>query len=363
MSRPGFLGLRAALLAVVVHAGVLALLLVPKGRAAIENAPPSQSLSDEDVEIAIVRENEPISERGPTIAEMAAPIAHPMRASSAAPATSDSRNEPPPNDVEPAPPMPAPATTFALGPSTPDIGLALGAPNAFAARGALEGVPDRPSSAMNGARPAVPDPAEAKRSVEASLNAPARERERLLGLGPEGPVRAALQDATHASRAPVNGSAVFVAVADGNGNLERLDVVTCSGARAAWEDAAGLARASLTGKKLRVAGASIGNVFKRTVMSVQVTSSSRMPSGHDPGVNASLFRVPLRKGEGKRATNVSILDPIPKTEVMDVEIAPGLFIKLAVVRWDLLDVHGDPVDIGAKPQRVVHTAVTQTTYL
>ena len=75
------------------------------------------------------------------------------------------------------------------------IGLALRGPNPFQAVGAL---PELPGGAVEGpgeparAGPRAPTNAEAKHNAESVLRAPARDRERELGLGPDGPVLAAL---------------------------------------------------------------------------------------------------------------------------------------------------------------------------
>ncbi len=257
--------------------------------------------------------------------------------------------------------------------ATPDIGLALGsnvlAAQASAPSAVLLGaatLPDRglsPFGSPFGARPPAPSAEEAKRNVEASLNAPARARDRALGLGPEGPVLSALREATYASTAPVEGSAVFVAVADGSGAVENVALVACNGDRAGWESAATLARAALTGQRLRVAGALTNALAKRTVMKIQLVSALKMPSGHDAGVDATLLGVPVSKGEGKRSTKVAVLDPVPRSEVVEVEILPGLKMKISVVEWDVLAIHGDPVDIGAKARRVVQTKLIETVIL
>ena len=274
--------------------------------------------------------------------------------------------EPSPETSPESSPEPSPASAgfvFATPQYVaPSIGLALGAPNAFASMGVLPDIqareagttttPTTTTTTMT-ARPAAPTPARARENVEASLRLAAGARDRALGLGPEGPVLAALQQATFASTAPVDGRALFDVVANGQGVVERVDLDTADEAREGWENVAALAREALRGRTLRVAGASLGGLTTTTVMKVEVVSSLKMPSGHDAGVNASVLGLPFRKGEGKHATKVVILDPIPKTEPVTVEIVPGYSIKVYVTTWDLLAVHGDPVDIGAKPQRVV----------
>lgn len=339
---------RAVICAVLVHAAVLAaVLLAPLRRSPVGVGPQVFPPADE---IAIATDLEPVGEAASApVPRTTEPNAQREATSPTSPTSlldrrtgSASANETAAAANESArvqPDLVAPSTGATPPPvnvfAPPTLGIALGAPNPFAARGALPDVaspPDGPS-ATNGAQPSAPTPAEAKSRVEASLRAAAREHDGPLGLGPEGPVLAALEQAAYASTAPVEGSAVF------------------------------LARAALKGTKLRVASSGIGGLWKRIALTVQVTSMSKMPSGHDPGVTATVLGAPIRKGEGKRSTTVAILDPIPKCEVVEVDILPGLKARLPVTRWDALALEGDPVDIGAKPRRVVRTRLTKTTLL
>lgn len=245
--------------------------------------------------------------------------------------------------------------TLGGAPVTPGaIGLELGAPNRFAgsaaeapgASGAGEGSRDERDA--RGMKPRTT--AETKAAVEAALREPARARERELGLGPEGPVLKALGEATEASAAPVTGRAVFVAVADRTGMIVGIDVVDCDGGRNGWAEAAELARAALKGKKLRVPSTATG-----AEMRIEITSAWKLPSGHDPGADVTVFGAPVAKGEGKQSTKVAILDPIPKLRADVIEVMPGLKIPVVSVNIDILSVQGDPANIGSKPRRIVHT--------
>jgi len=269
------------------------------------------------------------------------------------------------NDAPPAPsqPVPAPESTApfrgvtmgAPSASPPHaLGLELGAPNRFATgEGAAASLP------AAGERPASDRPrtaAETKQAVEAALREPARKRERELGLGPEGPVLAALGEGAAASASPVQGRAVFLAIADATGMIVGIDVVECDGARAGWAQAAELARTALKGKKLR-----LPSTAKRAEMRIEVTSAWKLPSGHDPGADVTLFGLPVAKGEGKQSTKVSILDPIPKIRV--VELAPDIKVPILSVNADIISVAGDSANIGAKPRRIVHTRLIDSKVL
>ena len=255
-----------------------------------------------------------------------------------------------------APTEPAPTANLVMPLPPAAIGLDLGGPNRFAGREAAAG-PRGPSEAATPiGRPRTNE--ESRRAAEAALRAPARARDRELGLGPEGPVLAALGEATSASTAPVQGRAVFLAVTDGTGMIVGIDVVDCDGSRDGWNDAAALARAALKGKKLRLPSTSSG-----AQMRIEVTSAWKLPSGHDPGVDMTFFHVPVKKGEGKQSTKVAVLDPIPKLEVDELEIAPGVKIPVPSVRVDILAVQGDPADIAAKPRRIVHTKLLDSKVL
>lgn len=109
------------------------------------------------------------------------------------------------------------------------------------------------------------------------LRAPARARERELGLGPEGPVLTALSEATSLGRTPVRGHAVVRAVADADGAITSLEVVSCDGAPETWRDAMVEARASLTTARVRLPSSAHG-----ARMTIELSSRWALPSGADP---------------------------------------------------------------------------------
>lgn len=191
--------------------------------------------------------------------------------------------------------------------------------------------------------------AESKRSVDRAMRDPARERETSLGLGPEGPVLTALEEATSRSTAPVRGKAIFVATADESGVFQ-IELRDAEGSRAGWDDARTIALAALKGKKLRLpAGAT------RAVMRIEVKSDWKLPSGHDPHPEITVFHVPVQKGETKESAKMTILDPIPKVRMVDVQLDRNTRIAVPSFGLDLFHTNMDPTDIGAKPRRVVHS--------
>jgi hypothetical protein len=236
-----------------------------------------------------------------------------------------------------------------------------------AAGGSIQITVQRPEDiGLGGRNPFLPkseaavEQAESKRAVDHALRDPARERDKELGLGPEGPVLTALAEGTARSLAPVKGRAVFVATTNSEGEVVSLDVASDEGGRAGWLDAARIAIASLRGKKLRLPPKT-----SRAVMRIEVTSAWKLPSGQDPGTDVTLFHIPLSKGEGKDSAKVSILDPVPKFHVDYIEIGGpgGAKIPLVSVQIDLFHTNVDPTNIGASARRVVHTHVIDSQLL
>lgn len=198
--------------------------------------------------------------------------------------------------------------------------------------------------------------AEQKRLRDRTLRDPARERDQALGLGPEGPVLSALADGTSQSTAPITGRAVFLAKTGPGGEVESIELQDAEGGRAGWAEAARIALASLRGKKLNLRGGTT-----RAVMRLEVKSAWKLPSGHDPGVEMSVFHVPLKKGEGKQSTRVKVLEP--EVGVSEIMISPGVTLKVPYFHVTILGIAGDPADIGAAPRRVIHTRALETTVM
>ncbi|HVH40699.1 MAG TPA: hypothetical protein VM925_00095, partial [Labilithrix sp.] len=169
---------------------------------------------------------------------------------------------------------------------------------------------------------------------------------------PEGPVLTALAEGTSQSVAPVRGRAVFVATSNAAGEVESLELFDAEGGRPGWADAARIALSNLKGKKLRIPPGTT-----RAVMKIEVTSAWKLPSGQDPGTDVTLFHVPIAKGEGKDSGKVSILDPVPKFSIDYIELGPGVKLPIVSVQLDVLRVTADPTNLGAKPRRIIHTRV------
>lgn len=168
-----------------------------------------------------------------------------------------------------------------------------------------------------------------KRRLDRSLAQGLVNRDVELGLGSSGPVLRALEAATYASAAPVNGSASFILVIDSEGKLVSGVLANASGDREAWARVARQAVQALAQRKLKVPRG------KSVQLSVEVTSHLELPSGADPDVELSFQGAPLKKGGGPRSTKLDItLFPFPTATV-----------------------YGDPADIGARPRRMVRAHV------
>jgi hypothetical protein len=234
-----------------------------------------------------------------------------------------------------------------------------GAPTTLLARSALPDAPPRGAQkdvASQRAGPRGLSPADAHQKLQAALRAPARQRERELGLGPEGPVLHALGDATSASLAPVRGRAVFLAVADAKGMIVGIDVIECNGERPGWASAAALARLALESIKLRMP-----STARRAEMRIEVVSEWKLPSLHDAGVDASVFSIGVGAGEGAQSTKVAVLDVLPSVHM--AEIARGLMLPVPKVAGDAFAADGDLADLGARPRRVVRAKLLDSLVL
>lgn len=80
-----------------------------------------------------------------------------------------------------------------------------------------------------------------------------------------------------------------------------------------------------------------------------------MPSGHHAGADVSLFDIPLKRGDGPKATRIDIVPLLPKIVRVPVDQDGNVAIPLPMINFTILGVAGDPADIGAKVQRVVHS--------
>ncbi len=208
----------------------------------------------------------------------------------------------------------APVMLFAPPPG--GLGIAGTGPNPFAGTAGpagQAGSAERPApGSFHSAAPDAPTAAEMKRAVETSMKDAIRARDVAAGLGPEGPVLSALQDATYGGLAPEHGSATFVAVVDASGSVSDLRLVASDGAEAGWSDTRERAMKALKGKKLSLRGG--GGAELR----IAVVSDVRLPSGNTPGA-------PIRPG-----------------------LTSGMF---------------DVTDISAKPRRIVRARLVSISSL
>ena len=327
---------RALLAAFVLHVAIAGLMLVVPAQPRPVAAPPF-SLEAREAEIAIEVSPEPVTVTNETSEPSS------TSARSAAASTRSRSVTTTPEAASTGAPAPSSEVAAADGPAIvtsrsdpPSIGLALDGQNAFVTSAARGEAPNGPPAATTSAGPSR-TAAESKRAADAMLRGTGQQRDREIGLGPEGPVLHALGDATMASFAPVKGRAVFRAIADGTGMIVGIEVLSCDGGHDGWVNAAELAREALKGKKIRLPTAAT-----QAEMRIEIISEMKMPSGHDPGVDVSILGVPLAKGDGPQSTQVRILDPLSLS-----------FLAGAA----------DPADIGAKPRRVVHTRILDTKVL
>lgn len=348
--------LRALLGAAVAHGVVAMVVLAPPPAAGprVETPPPSTELA---IDVVANDDTPPSGDeesRGEAASAVAAASTSAPRGTRSAPPSATDDTPAAASGEQPAGPL-----TFLREGAPPPIGLALQGPNPFQAAGALaempRGAPEDPRVPAR-AGPRAPTNAEAKQNAESMLREPARARERELGLGPDGPVLAALSDASSLGTTDVKGRAVFLAVADATGVVIRIDVLECDGGRAGWTNAATAARGALAGKTLR-----LPSTAKGAQMRIEVVSQWKLPSGHDPGTDVSMLGIPVAKGEGKKSTRVELLNPVPKLEA--VELAPGVKVTVPTVTFTIIAVNGDPANIGAKPRRVVHARLLDATVL
>ena len=361
-------GRRALLYAVAIHVVLLA------GLAAVTRAlppavpPPAPPVAEGEHAIELVEApSAPTPSPSPPLPAAVAATGHggssAASARTAIHAAERDVREPPPNaaPVEPRAPAEAPpvvgVTMGGAFTTPPNIGLQLGAPKVFASNDAP---PEQGAGEARGERAPVTGlpgatAAEMKRKVENSLREPARQRERELGLGPEGPVMHALCDATTASTAPVTGRAVFRAVADATGIVVGLDVLSCDGGPAGWAHAAELAKEGLSGKKLR-----LPSTASSAEMKVEITSAWKLPSGHDTGTDVTLGGIRTQKGDGKQSSSVAVLDVVKYREV---QVTKDFKVPVITPDPDLISVHGDSVNAGAKPRRIVQAKLLDSKVL
>lgn len=173
--------------------------------------------------------------------------------------------------------------------------------------------------------------ARVKRRLDRALAQGLMTQDTASGRGAGSPVIRSLEAAVYASTAPLNGTASFIFVIDGNGKLLSSTLGEASGNREAWGRVARQTALAFAQRKLPVPPG------KSVRLTVAVSSHLELPSGADPGVAVDLLGIPLKEGGGKRSAKVDLLNPRNP-------LAP-------------LSLVGDPADIGAKARRMVHAHV------
>ena len=181
------------------------------------------------------------------------------------------------------------------------------------------------------------------------------DRDRVIGLGVPAPLILALETAARDVAIPTNATAIFTANIDGSGNLLGLEFGGSDHASPQWNKLSTRVQQVLQGRKLSIAKNTKGVDFK-----LRLVARSQLPSGADPGMAVNLLGVPVKKGQGKRSSKITILDPTPK--MLEFEI-PGATddekVKIPVpgLVFTLLNVAADPSDIGAPARHMIRVQV------
>ncbi len=181
------------------------------------------------------------------------------------------------------------------------------------------------------------------------------DRDREIGLGVPAPLIVALETAALEVAIPTNATAIFTANFDGSGQLLALEFGGSDHASPQWEKLSSRVQQVLHGRNLVIAKNTKGVDFK-----LRLVARSQLPSGADPGTAVDLLGVPVKKGQGKRSSKITILDPTPKmlefeipgaTEDEKVKIpVPGLVLTLVALA-------ADPSDIGAPARHIIRVQV------
>ena len=188
----------------------------------------------------------------------------------------------------------------------------------------------------------------AEHAVRRSLH----EHDFKLGLGVSGPVVAAAEDVARTSVASVESHAVLSVVADGEGKIVQVGVSEVSEDRAGWDAVARALVEALRSTRVRVAKGSRG-----VVMTIAIDSREALPSGSSPGANITLFDQKVHRGKNDRSAAIAVLPLVHLSILVPARGRPGgLEEKEIVLPVPLPSVSGDfdPVDFGAKANRVVH---------
>ena len=199
----------------------------------------------------------------------------------------------------------------------------------------------------------------AERRLELSLQQQALDRDREVGLGPEGPLLAALRRETQASTVVVNGRALLRATLNREGLLE-LTLLQATEDAAAWTEVAQRVRQTLRKWPVHLA-----DQARALQLDVEVVSINQLPSGADPGLGVDVLGIPLKKGKGPKSARISILEPHLSLEHESMPMPDGDTVELPRLNigFNVFGLAADPSDIGAKARRVVRARVTRARLL
>ena len=177
-----------------------------------------------------------------------------------------------------------------------------------------------------------------------SLRSEIAKQDQARALGPEGPAVRAVTDIVMASASAPNTTALLRVRTDAAGAVTLVDVLEADRDSAEWQRIADQLVRALAGKKLRVPAGANGVSFQ-----LRVVSRVQLPSGADPGLAIDALGIPLKKGDGKRSTKLSILSPM----VTEIEVPDSNGLRVPVVTFSLIGAMADPTDIGAVARRLV----------
>ena len=182
------------------------------------------------------------------------------------------------------------------------------------------------------------------------------DRDRELGLNVPAPLIMALETAARDVAIPTNATALFTANIDGSGHLLGLEFAGSNQASPQWNKLSERVEQALRGRKLLISKNTKGGDLK-----LRLVARSQLPSGRDPGTAVNLLGVPVKKGQGKHSSKISILDPTP--ELLELEIAHDeqgrATVKVPVpgLVFSLVKVVADPSDIGAPARQMIRVQV------
>ncbi len=177
--------------------------------------------------------------------------------------------------------------------------------------------------------------------------------EHAKGLGPAEPALRALESAARNAEVPANSTAKFRVSTDSTGKVVKVELRESSSDPLPWRRVARRVLASLGSQLLRIPKTEHGVSFDLTVESRQ-----QLPSGADPGLAINVLGIPLQEGSGERSARLEILNLRPKLETKAIELPSGQTAEVPTLTFgSVFSLFGDPADIGAPAQRMVHARV------